>query len=165
MTARTGVSERPGPGWLSVSALVLVFLADRAHKVAQIHLADWGGGEVIIVAPFFDYVLIWNTGVSYGLLSSVPAAALIAVMIAAMLALAVWWLRTGSALTRWGLALALGGALGNMTDRIVYGAVADFFSVHAMGYYFYIFNVADIGISLGLLLLVVDMFRPHRRGG
>jgi signal peptidase II len=154
---------RPGAGWLSLNALVLVFLIDRLHKVAQIHLFGWKGGEAISVAPFFDYVLVWNTGVSYGLFAGVPVAALIAAMAVAAVGLGFWWFRTESALTRWGLAFALGGAFGNIVDRLVYGAVADFFSLHAMGVYFYIFNLADVGISVGLLLLVIDMVRPRRR--
>lgn len=163
MTGNDSVSVKPGVGWLSLNALVLVYFADRLHKVAQIHLLGWQGGEAITITPFFDYVLVWNTGISYGLLSSVPPAVLIAAMAAAVVGLAAWWFKTGSALTRWGLAFSLGGAFGNITDRLAYGAVADFFSLHAMGYYFYIFNIADLGISFGLLLLVIDMLRPRRR--
>lgn len=164
MSETTAEAVRGRPGWISLVGLVVVFGADRLHKLTQIHLLGWQGGEAIRVTPFFDYVLVWNTGVSYGLFSSLPAMTLVGVMFAAMLALLIWWFRTRSGLTRWGLALALGGALGNITDRFAYGAVADFFSAHAMGYYFYIFNIADMGISAGLVLLVFDMFRPHRHG-
>lgn len=164
MTSPSSLSVRSDPGWISLQGLVLVFLADRIHKVAQIHLFGWQGGEAITVTPFFDYVLVWNTGVSYGLLSSVPAPILVVAMVIAVAGLTMWWLRTDSAMTRWGLALSVGGALGNITDRLVYGAVADFFSLHALGVYFYIFNIADIGISVGLVLLIVDMFRPRRHG-
>jgi len=165
MAQPDGAAARAGPGSASLLGLAVVFAADRLHKFAQIHIAGWHPGDAVTVTPFFDYVLVYNQGVSYGLLATLPASILIAVMAAAMLALVIWWQRTDSALTRWGLALALGGALGNITDRLVYGAVADFFSLHAMGYYFYIFNIADVGISLGLVLLVVEMFKPRARHG
>lgn len=149
--------------WLPALMLILVFAIDRAHKTIMLHVLDWQGGEAIIVTPNFDYVLVWNTGVSYGLLSTIPAIWLSIAMIMVILALAIWWWRADNGLTRWGLSLALGGALGNVFDRLAYGAVADFFSLHAGNYYFYIFNIADVGITFGVIFLIADMVLPRRR--
>ncbi|MGV3650489.1 MAG: signal peptidase II [Devosia sp.] len=121
-------------------------------------LTGWRGGEVISVTDFFDYVLVWNTGISYGLLDSLPAWVLGLVMVIAMAALVVWWARADSGLIRLGLALALGGALSNALDRLIWGAVADFFHFHWGGWSFYVFNLADLAITLGVVLLVLDMF-------
>lgn len=147
---------------------VLALLLDRAHKFIQIELQGWRGGEMVRVNELFDYVLVWNTGISYGLLGSVPVWMLGVLISGAIVGLAIWWLRAETALVRAGLALAIGGALSNGIDRVLYGAVADFFHFHWQDWSFYIFNVADVAISLGVLLLVLDFLgigrgRPRER--
>ena len=180
------MNGRFGPGALPSLVLgLLAFGLDRLHKtiqvsgdcvaVGQARCVDlftaieptaptgWQGGEVLSVTPFFDYVLVWNTGISYGLLSSLPVLALGLVMVAAIVALAVWWWRSKTPLIRAALALAIGGALSNATDRLLYGAVADFFHLHWGTWSFYIFNIADAAITLGVLLLMLDLFGVGRR--
>ena len=152
----------PGPALrASGAALLLALILDRAHKYLQLDLLGWHGGERVTVTPFFDYILVWNTGISYGLLASLPLVAVAAVISIALVLLIIWWLRSTSALVRIGLALALGGGLSNMFDRLLYGAVADFFYLHVGETGFYVFNVADIAISAGLCLLVLDLVWPH----
>ena len=141
----------------SLSLGILAFGLDRGHKYFQIEIQGWRGGEIIHVTDFFDYVLVWNTGISYGLLSSLPVAALGVIMIVAIIALAIWWLKVTTLLLQAGLALAIGGALSNALDRLIYGAVADFFHFHIGGNSFYIFNIADAAITLGVILLILDM--------
>jgi signal peptidase II len=141
-------------------SLVLALLAlglDRAHKYFQVELQGWRGGEIVRVTDFFDYVLVWNTGVSYGLLGNAPLWALGIVILLATGLLAVWWWRSTQKLVRAGLALCIGGAFSNAIDRILYGAVADFFHFHWEQYSFYIFNIADMAITLGVLLLILDL--------
>jgi len=128
-----------------------------------ITLNGWRGGEMLSVTPFFDYVLVWNTGISYGLLDGLPAWALGAIMLVAIVALSVWWWRSTEFLVRLGLALCVGGALSNALDRLIYGAVADFFHFHWGSWSFYIFNVADMAITLGVILLFVDLLGLSRR--
>lgn len=146
----------------SLSLGILAFGLDRGHKFFQIEVQGWQGGEVIHVTDFFDYVLVWNTGISYGLLSSVPVAVLGLIMVIAIIALGVWWWRANTLLLQAGLALAIGGALSNMLDRVLYGAVADFFHFHIGGNSFYIFNIADAAITLGVILLLLDMLGVGR---
>lgn len=177
---------RPGrpPVLPSLLLAILAFALDRAQKhfhvgadcfaIAQARcvtpflgyipdgLTGWRGGEVLRVTDFFDYVLVWNTGISYGLLDTLPAWVLGLVMAAAMVALAIWWLRADGALIRAGLALALGGALSNAIDRLIWGAVADFFHFHWGGWSFYVFNLADAAITLGVLLLLLDILGVGR---
>ncbi len=163
----------------SLVLLVLAFALDRLHKFAQVSwdcvslggavcvdvlggftpesMTNWRGGEIVPVTPFFDYVLVWNTGISYGLLGSLPVWALGILMAVALVALIIWWWRANSTLVRSGLALCIGGALSNASDRLLYGAVADFFHFHWQDWSFYIFNVADAMITAGVLLLVLDV--------
>lgn len=148
---------------MSGSALISLFfgftafLLDRLHKLYQIELVGWRQGDGIRVTDFFDYVLVWNTGISYGLLADLPLLALGAVILAALAALAFWWWRATHALVQIGLMLCIGGALSNAVDRIVYGAVADFFHFHWQAWSFYIFNLADVAITCGVLLLILDI--------
>lgn len=126
-------------------------------------LTGWRGGEVLPVTPFFDYVLVWNTGISYGLFDSLPAWALGLVMMVAVGALSVWWWRSSALLVRLGLALCIGGALSNALDRLLFGAVADFFHFHYGTWSFYIFNIADMAITLGVVLMLADLVGLGRR--
>ena len=142
---------------MSLALLLLAFGLDRAHKYFQLEIEGWRGGEVLRVTDFFDYVLVWNTGVSYGMLDGLPLWALGIIITLATVALGIWWWRTPELLVRAGLALCIGGALSNALDRVFYGAVADFFHLHWQSYSFYIFNVADAAITAGVLLLILDI--------
>ncbi|UYO01496.1 MAG: signal peptidase II [Devosia sp.] len=126
-------------------------------------MTGWRGGEVLPVAGFFDYVLVWNTGISYGLLDGLPVWALGAIMVVAIIALSIWWWRAEEMLIRLGLALCVGGALSNALDRLIYGAVADFFHFHWGSWSFYIFNLADVAITLGVVLLALDLLGVGRK--
>lgn len=141
----------------SLFAFILALMIDQGHKLYMLKAMGWTGGETVYVTPFFDYVLAWNTGISYGWLGNSSPYVLVGIMAAAMLGLAVWWATAQSNLTKWGISTVLGGALGNLIDRLAYGAVADFFSFHAYGFYWYIFNLADVAIVLGLIMLLWDI--------
>ena len=150
---------------LGVAALTL--LIDQAHKAWMLYVYDIGAKGVVTLTPFFDLVLVWNRGVSYGLFpqeSSLGRWALILFAIAATLALAVWLARVVTPLPAVAIGLVIGGALGNAIDRILYGAVADFFSLHAFGYQWYVFNIADAAIVAGVVgLLYESLFGGHKK--
>lgn len=138
------------------------FVMDRVHKFYQLNMEGWTGGEGFPVTPFLDYILVWNTGVSYGFMSGVPQAIIFVVIGAAMAMLALWWFKADELFVRIGLALCLGGALSNALDRILYGAVADFFHLHWDERSFFVFNIADAAISIGAVLLVADFVFSKR---
>jgi signal peptidase II len=121
----------------------------------------------IEVTPFFDLVMVWNTGVSYGLFQAGGLAGTVILTTFSLVAVGAlsWWLRSADRrLLAWGLGLVIGGALGNVIDRILYGAVADFFHFHAFGRGWYVFNVADAAITVGVVMLLVDAFaRPEAK--
>lgn len=148
----------------TVLIVCAIFVADQATKHAVLYGLDFmsyaEGTKRIEVLPFFDLVLVWNRGISYGLMqagSDLERWLLVVVSVGLTAALA-WW-RTQVSEPRLALAIAIiiGGALGNLVDRVVYGAVADFVLLHAFGYNWYVFNVADTAIVLGVALMAWDV--------
>jgi signal peptidase II len=155
------------PFGLGVAALTL--LADQANKAWMLYVYDIGAKTPVALAPFFDLVLVWNQGISYGLLrqeSALGRWGLILFALGASLALTAWLARLASPLAAASVGLIIGGAIGNAVDRILYGAVADFFSLHAFGYQWYVFNIADVAIVAGVVGLLYDsLFRGHKKVG
>lgn len=153
------------PLGLGVAALTL--LIDQAHKAWMLYVYDIGAKGVVTIAPFFDLVLVWNRGVSYGLFpqdGGLGRWILILFAFAAVIALTAWLARVVTPLAAIAIGLIIGGATGNAIDRILYGAVADFFSFHAYGYQWYVFNIADTAIVAGVIgLLYESVFRGHKK--
>jgi signal peptidase II len=153
---------RPG-----IIAAIATLLLDQASKLWLLYVFDIGHRGTVSVTPFFDLVLAWNIGISFGWLqndSQAAQIALMAVKVIAVVALAVWMARSHTRLATIALGLIIGGAIGNAIDRILYGAVADFFSFHAFGYEWYIFNIADTAIVAGVVgLLYESVFGGHKK--
>ena len=154
---------------LGLSIAAVTVLLDQAHKTWMLYVYDIGAKGPVAVTSFFDLVLVWNQGISYGLLpqqSALGRWGLILFAVFASAALAVWLARLDSRLAAASIGLIIGGAVGNGIDRILYGAVADFFSFHAFGYQWYVFNVADTAIVAGVVGLLYDsLFRGHKKAG
>ncbi len=118
------------------------------------------------VLPFLDLVFVKNTGISYSMLdgdaySWQVVLAMFAVV--ASIGLWVWLARAGTGpVMAWALGFIIGGALGNAVDRVLIGGVADFVSLHAFGYYWYIFNIADVAIVAGVAALLYESFIGSR---
>jgi signal peptidase II len=119
------------------------------------------GCRKIEISGIFDLTMVWNYGVSFGMLKASDGLARWA-LIALSLGIAgffVWWMRTATRpLTGWALGLVVGGALGNVIDRIRFGAVADFLDFSGL-YFPWVFNVADAAITVGAALLALDFLR------
>jgi len=150
---------------LGVAGLTLI--ADQADKAWMLYVYDIGAKGTVRLAPFFDLILVWNRGVSYGLFpqeSGLGRWVLILFALTSALALLVWLARITSPLAAVCVGLIIGGAVGNAIDRILYGAVADFFSFHAFGFEWYVFNVADTAIVAGVIgLLYESVFGGHKK--
>ena len=117
--------------------------------------------RAIEVTPFLNMVAVWNSGVSFGLLadhSEMMPYILVVLASAVSLSLAVWLTRAQTRLLATGLGLLIGGAVGNIIDRIRFHAVVDFIDVHVAGYHWPAFNLADSAITVGVTFLLLDSF-------
>jgi signal peptidase II len=158
-----------GPCSLTGASLaVATILCDQLHKAWMIQLFD-GSRNKITVTPFFDLVLVWNRGVSYGLLKQDSDAGrwvLAGFALVAALALFAWLAQLQTRLAAASVGLIIGGALGNAIDRLHYGAVADFFFFHVAGFNWYVFNLADVAIVAGVGGLLYDSLKSsHKSAG
>lgn len=149
-----------------VAALVALAL-DQASKLWLLHVFQIGRRGAVAVTPFFDLVLAWNTGISYGWFADngeTGQMLLVAFKVVAVVALALWMAKAQTRLATVSLGLIIGGAIGNGIDRAAYGAVVDFVLLHAeiagKTYSWYVFNIADAAIVAGVAGLLYDSFRP-----
>lgn len=147
-----------------VSAIATVIL-DQASKLWLLNVFGLARRGAVKVTPFFDLVLAWNIGISFGWLQNDSQAAQLALMAVkgiAVAALAIWMARSHTLLATVALGLIIGGAIGNGIDRLAYGAVVDFalFHIEIGGntYNWYVFNLADVAIVAGVAALLYDSF-------
>jgi signal peptidase II len=166
MTPRHWTERLSAREW-GLVATAIALLLDQGSKIALLYGFNFQGmrpGQAIHILPFFNLVMMWNPGISYGLF---PAHSLLGTLAlglfsaVAVTALSWWMWQANRRPLTVGLGLVVGGALGNLIDRIIYGAVADFFHFHAFGYDWYVFNVADAAITFGVIALLYDaLLRP-----
>jgi signal peptidase II len=151
---------------LGLVIVAIGFVVDQASKLWVLRGTDLPDGDVIRLAPFLDLTLVWNRGISYGLMQQhddLGRWLLVAFSIVAVAVMGVWMKRTDRRLVAASLALIIGGALGNLVDRVAYGAVVDFIYFHAFGFSWYVFNFADAWIVAGVLGLLYDSLKPATR--
>ncbi len=160
-----------GPLRTGLIFAALLLIADQASKfwiLEILELPTLRNVPVLEFGPFgLDLTMVWNRGVTFGLFSGGGAWNH---LILAGLALVVsgfllrWLFRSETRLVTYALGAVIGGAIGNVIDRVRFGAVVDFVDVHAWGWHWYVFNVADAAIVCGVLALVVDaLIRPETK--
>lgn len=156
----------PALGLLTAAA---VLAADQSSKwwiLNGLRLPELGS---VAILPMLNLTMVWNRGVTFGLLNGLGGASyaiLAALALAVVAALGVWLLRADRALVAVAIGAVAGGAVGNVIDRVRYGAVVDFIHAHAFGWSWYVFNVADAAIVCGVAALLLDGMRakiPHPR--
>lgn len=142
---------------LYIVTLIVVFLGDQITKLIVMDNLQLGGGYPII-DNFFYFTYSQNSGAAWGILDGKMWLLFIMTFFAAI-ALIYFFINTEShnKLTRFGTVLIFAGMLGNLTDRIAYGYVRDFIDFIIFGYDFPVFNIADIGISVGVALVILEM--------
>ena len=141
---------------------IFIFLIDFSSKYFLISYYDLGSKGRVYVTPFLDFILVLNPGISFGILSNgddIQRWILSALSILVIFYLYYWSTKSPSKLTKISLFIMIGGALGNVFDRLIYGKVIDFISLHVFDYYWYVFNIADIAIVLGGLIILIDLTR------
>jgi len=180
-TGRSAGSPQPDPGLrqgkraggitrLGLSAYLLalaVLILDQISKfwvLEVFRLPERGSVELL---PVLSLSMVWNRGVSFGLFQSDDAGrwllAAFSLIVAA--ALALWARKADRPILAAALGLVIGGAVGNLIDRVRFGAVADFIDVSGLGVFPWVFNVADSAITVGVILLLLDSLKPPRRAG
>ncbi|MDP0561411.1 MAG: signal peptidase II [Candidatus Endonucleobacter sp. (ex Gigantidas childressi)] len=151
--------------WLWLSGLVWVL--DQTTKWLAVH--EMHLYEQITVLPIFSLTLAYNTGAAFSFLSDESGwqrwfLSAISIIVSFMLARWLWYLKKHEVWQSCAVALILGGAMGNLFDRLFHGYVIDFILIHYDQFYFPAFNIADSAITIGAAMLVLDMFRGHKPG-
>lgn len=140
-------------------------VGDQLHKWWMIDVYRIGEKGRVAVTPFLDLVSTLNPGISYGLLPQGASGQylLAGFAVAASIGFLLWLAHVGSRIGAVSIGLIVAGALGNAIDRLHLGGVADFFSLHAFGFYWYVFNVADVWIVAGVIGLLYESLLANRK--
>ena len=151
--------------FLNFIILIIIFLIDRVSKFYVLKLAEVESSVDIYVTSYLNLFLIWNKGIAFGLLSMNESIVynLITIIIGLIIAAILFMMWKNNNIQRYFLALVAGGAIGNLYDRIVYTAVPDFIDLHFHGFHWFVFNIADIFITIGILcLILVEVFYNNK---
>ncbi|MGH9715129.1 MAG: signal peptidase II [Candidatus Acidiferrales bacterium] len=157
-------------GWALALVAIAVLVVDQVSKYAVDKFTPPGSLDVVIPG-LLNLVHTNNPGVAFGLFADSQMAwraPLLILFAAVVIGLIIWMLvtgRAGAAMGRYGLALILGGAAGNVVDRVFHHSVTDFIDFHLGAYHWYTFNVADSAIVIGAILVIVELLRDGRRVG
>ena len=162
------MTSRSGRTALGAVVALVVLAADQASKYWVLHILRLPERGDVAVVPHLDLTMVWNRGVTFGLFSASGAwsrFALAGLAVVIVGALALWLRRAESALTAVALGAIAGGAVGNVADRLRYGAVVDFIRAHAFGWSWYVFNLGDAAIVCGVAALILGSGRTPRARG
>ena len=143
--------------FLNFIILIIIFSIDRISKFYILKLAEVENSVDIYVTSYLNLFLIWNKGIAFGLFSMNESVTynIITIMITLIVMVILFMMWKNDNIQRYFLALVAGGALGNLYDRIVYMAVPDFIDMHFYGFHWFVFNVADIFITVGVFCLIL----------
>ena len=150
---------------LNLIALSTIFLIDRLTKLYILKLAEIENSVDVYLTSYLNLYLIWNKGIAFGLLSINESMIYntITLIIGIIIVIILFMLWRNDNIQRYFLILIAGGALGNFYDRIIYTAVPDFIDLHFKGFHWFVFNVADIFITVGVLcLILVELFYNNK---
>ena len=145
--------------------IFIIFFFDRATKIYLINLQSTGTEIDLYIFPFLNFYLIWNTGIGFGLVSLEANAfyhALTAIIIIITFVLIFYLIKT-KGMYAYLLSLIIGGASGNLFDRIYYYAVPDFIDIHVGNFHWFIFNIADIFITVGIIgFILAELLKKEK---
>ena len=147
--------------YLNLVIILIVFIFDRITKLYILELAEVGASVDIYITPYLNLFLIWNKGIAFGLFSIDGSVIYnsITILIGLIIITIFFMMLKNDNIQHYFFALIAGGALGNFYDRIVYTAVPDFIDLHFYGFHWFVFNVADVFITIGVFcLILVELF-------
>ena len=138
--------------------LIIIFLIDRISKEYIIFLGDQNYNSEIYLSSFLNIILIWNDGIAFGLLSFEDKTIYnyITILISSVVIILLFLISRTKKFKKFSYIIITGGALGNLFDRIIYNSVPDFIDLHYNGFHWFVFNVADIFITIGIICLIYD---------
>ena len=145
--------------------ILLIFFFDRATKIYLINMQSSGTDIDFYIFPFLNFYLVWNTGIGFGLASmeSNIFYHILTIVIAIINIVLIYFLIKLKGIYGYSIAIIIGGSLGNLFDRIYYYAVPDFIDLHLGNFHWFIFNVADIFITVGIIALVfIEIFKKEK---
>ena len=144
--------------FVNLLIVVLIFSIDRITKLYVISLTDQNSNLEIVLTSYLNITLIWNEGIAFGLLSFQQDFFynLITVLISLIILILLFLMFRSNNLKRYSYISIIGGALGNLFDRVIYHSVPDFIDFHFNGFHWFIFNIADIFVTLGVICLIYD---------
>ena len=151
--------------FLSIFLIFIIFLLDRVSKLIMINLANNAPEFNIKLSSFLNLNLIWNEGIAFGLFSFnkqiyYNSLTIIIILITVII---IWLMVNSSGLEKIGFSMIIGGSIGNFSDRIYYSSVPDFIDFNFKGFHWFVFNVADIFITLGIIILIyLEVFRKKQ---
>ena len=143
--------------FINLFTILLIFLLDRISKIYVIHQVKNFPGSEIFSSKFLNISLIWNEGIAFGLFSfdDTKLYNVLTLLILIIILVIVFMINKSVGLKKLALLMILGGALGNFFDRIIYKAVPDFIDFHIGNFHWFIFNVSDIFITIGVVLMII----------
>lgn len=151
--------------YLSLLIVFLVYILDRITKIYVLHLSQGNFGNEIYSSKYLNIFPIWNKGISFGLLTfdKTNLYHLLSIFISIIIFVLIIMAIKSESLKRLSLLIVIGGALGNLYDRLKYNGVLDFIDFHVGNFHWFIFNVADIFITLGIVIMILIEFNGKKK--
>ena len=146
--------------YINLIIVLLIFILDRLTKIYIIYLDKINSGSELYLSKYLNIYLIWNKGIAFGLFSldEKNFYNYLTIFIFIIIVLILFWIIKSKGIQKYALLMISGGALGNLFDRIFYRAVPDFIDLHINNFHWFIFNIADIFITIGVSLMILSEF-------
>ena len=146
--------------YINLIIIISIFILDRVTKLYVIYLDKINSGSEIYLSKYLNIYLIWNKGIAFGLFSLDEKIFYnyLTIFIFIIIVLILFWIIKSKGIQKYALLMISGGALGNLFDRIFYRAVPDFIDLHINNFHWFIFNIADIFITIGVSLMILSEF-------
>jgi len=150
---------------INLIIIISIFILDRVTKLYVIYLDKINSGSEIYLSKYLNIYLIWNEGIAFGLFSfdEKNLYNYLTIFILIIVVFILFWIIKSKGIQKYALSMISGGALGNLFDRILYRAVPDFIDLHINNFHWFIFNIADIFITIGVFLMILSEFTVKDR--